>query len=182
MRSLSLWICASVILLSSCAPNSPSTEAQRARVADGARVGLQNAEGKIIGNLTVAMDGSGGVRFTGQVTDLSPGTHGIHIHDTGKCDAPDFKSAGPHFNPSGKQHGIENVQGPHEGDLENINIFSDGSANLSFLARAVTLGPGPTSLLKPGGTSLVIHAAADDLTTDPSGNSGDRIACGVITR
>jgi Cu-Zn family superoxide dismutase len=182
MQNKAMGVTILALLLSACAPNSPSTEGQRARVADGARVELKNANGKTVGILTVAAHSSGGVQINGRLNDLPPGVHAVHIHETGKCEPPDFESAGAHFNPSGKQHGELNPHGPHDGDLNNIRIETNGTAQLALLADRVTLNDAPNSLLKPGGTSMVIHASLDDLKTDPSGASGDRIACGVITR
>ena len=171
------------LLFSACTPNSQSVEAQRARVADGARVELRERAKENRGTLTVSVQSGGGVRFNGRLSDLPPGVHGVHIHENGKCDPPDFTTAGAHLNLSGKQHGEHNPQGQHEGDIGNIRIDANGSAEVTLLAERVSLDPGAgNSLLKPGGTSLVIHAAPDDLKTDPSGNSGARIACGVITR
>ena len=170
-----------IAALTACAPNSSSTEARRARAADGARIQLTDREGESVGTLTLAME-SNGVRFTGRVHDLPAGQHGVHIHEVGKCESPDFQSAGPHFNPTARQHGPKNPQGAHAGDIGNIEVDQSGFADVSFVAKGVTLTEGTTSLLKPGGTSLVIHAHPDDLTSDPSGNSGERIACGVITR
>ena len=178
-----LFVGSLALLFSACAPNSPSTEAQRARVADGARVELRDTNRRTVGTLTVSLQSGGGVRFNGRLSDLPPGGHAIHIHENGKCDPPDFASAGAHLNLSGKQHGEHNPQGRHEGDMGNIRIDAGGNAEVSLLAEQVSLEPGaPNSLLKPGGTSLVIHAGPDDMKTDPSGNSGARIACGVITR
>jgi Cu-Zn family superoxide dismutase len=170
------------LLTSACVPNSPSVEAQRSRVADGSRVEIKNSQGKAIGSLTIAAHPSGGVQITGRLSNLPPGVHAFHIHETGKCETPDFKSAGAHFNPTGKQHGELNPQGQHAGDLGNLQVESDGTVEISMLADRVTLAEGANSLLKPGGTSLVIHASLDDLKTDPAGNAGDRIACGVVTR
>lgn len=182
MRKKIFCVSGIALLASACAPNSPSVEAQRARLADGARVEMKDAHGKTVGTLTIAPHSNGGVLFTGRLTDMPAGVHGIHIHDSGKCDPPDFKSAGAHFNPSGKQHGEFNAQGHHEGDMGNVRVDPSGSAEISLMNESVTLSAGPSSLLKPGGTSLVLHANADDQKTDPSGNSGDRIACGVIVR
>jgi Cu-Zn family superoxide dismutase len=177
-----VYVSGIALMISACAPNSPSVEAQRARLADGAKVEMRDGHGKTVGTLTIAPHSNGGVRFTGRLTDVPPGVHGIHIHEFGKCDAPDFKSAGAHFSPSGKQHGKFNPQGWHEGDIGNVRIDPNGSAEVSMINEGVTLAAGPNSLLKPGGTSLVLHADPDDLKTDPSGNSGDRIACGIIVR
>jgi Cu-Zn family superoxide dismutase len=99
----------------------------------------------------------------------------------GKCDAPDFTSAGPHFNPTGKQHGALNPQGSHAGDLPNLNVGPDGTGRLETATEQITLGPGATSLWDADGSALVVHAAPDDFTTDPTGNAGGRIACGILT-
>lgn len=183
MDKNALFVCSFALLLAACAPNSPSAEGQRARVADGARVELRDSNNKTVGTLTVSMQSGGGVRFNGRVSDLPPGVHGIHIHENGKCEGPSFDSAGAHLNLSGKQHGEHNPEGRHEGDMGNLRIDAGGRAEVSLLAENVSLDAGAgNSLLKPGGTSLMIHAAPDDLKSDPSGNSGARIACGVITR
>jgi superoxide dismutase, Cu-Zn family len=125
-----------------------------------------------------------GVRVTVTVEHLTPGSHGIHIHNVGKCDGPDFTTAGPHFNPTSAHHGINNPQTPHPhlGDAPNLTADKKGKAEASFLLAGVTLGDEANSLFHEGGTSIVIHAKADDLMSDPSGNSGDRIACGVIQK
>jgi superoxide dismutase, Cu-Zn family len=116
------------------------------------------------------------------VSGLTPGRHGLHIHETGSCDLPDFMSAGAHLNPSSAQHGLENRQGHHAGDLPNLLIEPDGSADTSFAIDPGLFRGGPGSLFQPQGTALVIHAGPDDQKTDPSGGSGDRVACGVIER
>ena len=108
--------------------------------------------------------------------------HGIHVHAVGKCDAPDFMSAGGHFNPTMHQHGLDNPQGSHAGDMTNLTVASDGSASVDYLLKDASLASGANSLFGPDGTALVIHADMDDEKTDPSGNSGARIACGVISR
>ena len=121
------------------------------------------------------------VKIALEVEKLPPGPHGFHIHAVGRCDPPDFASAGAHFNPEGKKHGLKNPEGPHAGDLSNLVVGPDGTAKATASAPRVTLGAGPNSVFQPGGTALVIHAAPDDDVTDPAGNSGARIACGVIT-
>jgi Cu-Zn family superoxide dismutase len=138
--------------------------------------------GKKVGEVraSAAKDGQG-VEFKVHVMGLAAGKHGIHVHTNGKCEAPDFKSAGGHFAKAGQHHGMQNPQGPHWGDLPNIEVVR-GMGMATFVDKSVTLGDGENSLNKTGGTSLVIHAAADDEKTDPSGNSGDRVACAVLSK
>ena len=142
---------------------------------------LRNADGKEVGKATFA-DAKGGVKIQVKVTGLTPGKHGIHLHAVGKCDPPDFKSAGAHFNPGEKHHGLQNPEGPHAGDLPNLSIGNNGKGKGAFTLKGVTLAEGKGSLLGPEGAAIVIHAAPDDQKTDPAGNSGDRVACGVIQR
>ena len=161
--------------------------AQDKPAAKGASAGaamaeLKNAKGEVVGNVRVAPQrGGAGVRITGNVMNLPAGEHGIHIHMTGKCEAPDFQSAGGHFNPTGAKHSLH-TQGGHAGDLGNLTVAANGKAKVNMVVPNVTLGEGANSLFKEGGTALVIHEKADDLKTDPAGNAGARIACGVITR
>jgi len=151
------------------------------QAAKKAKANLLNAQGAPIGTATFS-EKSNGVQLELKVANLPPGLHGFHIHTVGKCEAPDFKSAGAHFNPEGKQHGWDNPLGHHLGDLQNLNVGPDGKANVKILVPGVTLGEGPNSLFHEGGTSLVIHEKPDDGKTDPAGNAGARIACGVIIR
>jgi Cu-Zn family superoxide dismutase len=144
-------------------------------------VTLQNGQGKNVGT-ALLQQSAAGVAIKLNVHDLTPGDHGIHIHQVAKCEGPDFKSAGPHFNPDGKKHGLENPDGPHAGDIPNFIADANGKSKATVIAKGVTLSDGANSVFANGGTALVIHAKADDGKTDPSGNSGDRIACGVITK
>lgn len=137
---------------------------------------LETAEGKAVGSAT-AMPGADGIQISLNVQGLPPGSHGTHVHMVGKCDAPDFKSAGGHWNPADKKHGLENPQGQHAGDMPNLVVADDGAGNLEYSLKGGTL----EELLDPDGSAFVIHASADDQETDPSGDSGDRIACGVFT-
>jgi Cu-Zn family superoxide dismutase len=144
-----------------------------------AHANLINAQGQSVGEATLTQTAQG-VRIDLNLLSLPPGTHALHIHAIGKCTPPDFKSAGGHFSPFGKKHGMKNPEGPHAGDLPNFEVGKDGRAKFSVVAAEVTLGSGENSLFHPEGTALVIHEGADDYRTDPAGNAGPRIACGVI--
>lgn len=149
--------------------------------APGASTDLRTPGGEMVGTAAFSQE-PGGTRLKVSVKGLPPGPHGIHVHAVGRCDAPDFTSAGGHFNPTSKQHGLKNPQGSHAGDMENLTIGADGTGTFDALLKDISLSTGSGSLFGPDGTALVIHAAADDEVTDPSGNSGARIACGVINR
>lgn len=147
-----------------------------------AHADIVNAQGQKIGTAEIS-PAKEGVKIVVSVSQLPPaGTHGIHIHAVGKCDGPDFTTAGPHLNPNGKKHGKDNPEGPHAGDLLNIEAKADGTAKATLLDTMATLGDGANSVFHDGGTALVIHANKDDYKTDPAGNSGPRIACGVIQK
>ncbi|WP_267383160.1 superoxide dismutase family protein [Sphingomonas sp. GC_Shp_2] len=136
---------------------------------------LMTATGVPAGRAT-ATEVAGGLRFTIDATGLPPGTHGAHIHTTGLCDAPAFATAGGHWNPTGMKHGSMNPQGPHEGDLPNLIVGTDGRGTVGAVVPGATMA----GLLDADGAAIVVHAGPDDLMTDPSGNSGGRIACGVF--
>jgi Cu-Zn family superoxide dismutase len=142
---------------------------------------LKDAAGKTVGRATFS-EGSEGVRVTLEVSGLPAGEKGVHIHEVGRCEAPSFESAGAHFNPDGKRHGLQNPQGPHAGDLPNITIGADGRGRLEATTRRITLRPGAHSVFDTDGSAIVVHAAADDHSSDPAGSSGGRAACAVIAK
>lgn len=145
-------------------------------------VEMKNAKGESVGTAKITDAGKGGVKivFTGK--NLPVGGHAFHFHAVAKCEGPAFTSAGGHFNPDMKKHGMQNPDGPHNGDMPNFTVKENGTAKVSVVNSKVTLGDGPNSLFTNGGTALMIHAKADDMKSDPAGNAGDRIACGVITK
>jgi len=135
------------------------------------KIELKNGQGQPVGTATLSAARSGGVAIALNLKNLPPGRHAIHFHKAAKCDAPAFESAGPHYNPESKKHGLFNADGPHAGDVNNFTVRKDGTAKADLIAARM-------SMETP--SALVIHAQADDLKTDPAGNSGDRIACGVV--
>jgi len=146
-----------------------------------AHADIVNAQGESIGSAKI-IAAKKGVKIDVSVSKLPAGTHGIHIHTVGKCEGPAFTTAGGHLNPDTKKHGKDNPEGPHAGDLLNLVVKADGTGKATLLDTMVTLGDGPNSLFHDGGTALVIHEKEDDYKTDPTGNSGGRIACGVIQK
>jgi Cu-Zn family superoxide dismutase len=145
-----------------------------------ATAALVSGVGKEVGAAALTQQRSG-VRLVLELKGLPPGEHAFHIHAVGKCEPP-FTSAGPHFNPAQKKHGLRSPEGHHAGDMWNLNVPANGKLALVVWNSDVTLDRGrPNSLIREGGTSIVIHAGKDDYVSDPAGNAGDRIACGVIT-
>ena len=148
--------------------------------AETATAGLKSADGKDVGTVTLT-ETPHGVLLSLSVKGLPPGEHAFHVHAVGKCEPP-FTTAGGHFNPEGKKHGLENPDGCHAGDMLNFTVDAKGVAKATIVNKNVNLGSDTHSLFSNGGTALVIHAKADDMKTDPEGNAGDRIACGVVPK
>ena len=140
---------------------------------------LLGPSGELRGTATLEQRADG-TRVAVRVEGLAPGTYAVHLHGTGKCDAPDFTTAGPHFNPGMKMHGRDNAMGPHAGDLPNIAVGADGKGEFATDLPGLALTGGAAPLLDADGAAVLLHAGADDYKTDPSGNSGARIACGLL--
>ena len=146
-----------------------------------AHADLKDSAGKTIGSAVLSERGNG-VLITVNVKGLPQGLHAVHVHTVGKCDPPAFTSAGGHFNPLNKKHGLKSPDGPHAGDMPDMYVNKDGAGRYEALMESITLGSGGTSVFDADGSAVVVHATADDNVTDPAGNSGDRIACGVIAK
>lgn len=161
-----------LLALTACVTDEP---------AGGPPMALINSAGQSVGTVR-AWQTAGGVTFRIDAAGLPHGVHGIHVHSVGRCDTPDFASAGPHWNPAGRKHGTANPAGPHAGDLPNVIAAANGTLGETVtLSGANLLGAGAAgTLLDADGAALVLHSAADDYATDPSGNSGARIACAVL--
>jgi Cu-Zn family superoxide dismutase len=147
----------------------------------GVEVNFKTSQGQDAGTATLTPAGKG-VKVKLNLSNLPEGEHALHVHQNAKCDGPDFKTAGGHFNPEGKEHGTKNPKGAHAGDMPiNLQVMADGTDHVSFVTDSISLKKdAKNSVFANGGTAFVIHEKADDMMTDPTGNAGGRIACGVI--
>ena len=176
-RPASLSFAAAALSLASCAGAGDPPQAGVG--ADTAAATLIDGAGRARASASLA-EIPGGVRVAITAIDLAPGAHGAHIHAVGRCDPPDFSSAGSHWNPTDRGHGKENPEGMHKGDLPNLIVGADGRGSVEYVISGVSLAGRPIPMLDDDGAAVVLHVSADDYHTDPSGNSGGRIACGVI--
>jgi superoxide dismutase, Cu-Zn family len=174
MRAVTVLLAA--LLLSGCAGLMQSSTTDNTAAAE-----VKDTNGRTVGTANLTQLGSA-VRIVMEARGLPAGVKAVHIHEVGTCEGPSFNSAGGHFNPGGRQHGALNPQGSHAGDLPNLTVAADGTGRLETTTEQISLVTGPTALSDADGSALVIHAAPDDFRTDPTGNSGARIACGVITK
>lgn len=196
MKRLVMIVCfavGSISIFAACANDSPDPKMKENNLQSEdavetssekpkkVEVPLKDKDDVEIGGV-IFQEADNGVQVNVQVTHLEEGSYGIHIHDKGVCEPPSFESAGDHFNPDDRKHGFYNQEGPHKGDMENLKVDEDGEADQMYMNEFVTLKKGePNSLITKEGTSVIIHEEEDDYMTQPAGDAGDRIYCGVIS-
>lgn len=185
MQRISLLLALPALMLAGCQEAaSPVEESGSGPIEEAPAVPLVGPDGTVLGEVAAGDSAEGAVlRLTAQ--NLPAGAHGVHIHDVGLCEGPTFESAGSHWNPENKEHGLQNPQGPHRGDLPNLTVSEDGRIEATMTVQGSNLSGSraygfSNTILDQNGAALVVHAQADDFRTDPSGNSGDRIACAVL--
>jgi Cu-Zn family superoxide dismutase len=165
------------VAVSACATTSP--DAASSNTAPLAVAKLMAGDGSSRGTASVT-EAADGLHVLVKGTGLTPGMHAVHVHMTGTCTAPDFASAGGHWNPTGRKHGMDNPAGAHMGDMPNMTVGSDGTGGIEYVIAGGMISGGTMPLLDADGAAVVIHAQADDNMSDPAGNAGGRIACGVL--
>ena len=174
-RTMGVVVGGALLMMAACGP-APAPEQARPR---SYVIPAYDASGQQVASVTLTQQGRDSVRVAVAATRIPAGVHGVHLHAVGRCEGPQFTSAGPHLNPTSRQHGFRNPAGPHLGDMPNMTVAASGQGTLEATV-AGSLTPGVAPIFDADGTSLVIHAGADDYVTDPAGNSGARIACAVI--
>jgi superoxide dismutase, Cu-Zn family len=170
-----------VLAIAAFAAAPPALNAQEGPAAATTSATLKNADGKTMGKADLT-NTPNGVIIALHLSGVQAGEHAFHVHTTGTCEAPSFKSAGGHFNPTNASHGMESPGGPHVGDMPNLHVPDSGTLDIEVFVSDASLGGGTNNLLDNDGAALVLHAKGDDYRTDPAGAAGDRIACGVITQ
>jgi Cu-Zn family superoxide dismutase len=171
-----VWLAATLLILLFLLIHMANAGAQAQ-----ARAELKDSTGKAVGSAMLTERGNG-VLISISVKGLPQGLHAVHVHAVGKCEGPDFTSAGGHFNPLNKKHGLKNPDGPHAGDLPDMYVNKDGVGHYEAFMESISLGSGETSVFDTDGSAVVVHATVDDNVTDPAGNSGDRIGCGIVSK
>jgi Cu-Zn family superoxide dismutase len=170
------------LILAGCAASQRNEEGPLAAVPLGpssAAADLADGGGRVLARATAEEAGEG-VRVRIEAAGVAPGAYGAHVHTVGRCEGPAFTTAGPHWNPTGQQHGKDNPAGMHKGDLPNLLVGANGQGSFEYTILGAAIGGFSNAMLDSDGAAVVIHQRADDYRTDPSGNSGDRIACGVL--
>ncbi|MCM8556385.1 superoxide dismutase family protein [Sphingomicrobium sediminis] len=171
---------AMAMLLAGCGGDAADDETAEAPISQSTGpYSLAGVDGVEVGSVDLSQDPNG-VTISVSVSGLSEGLHAVHLHETGDCSAGDFTSAGGHWNPTGAQHGRDNPEGAHLGDLANMSVGADGTGESNFLVTQASLDGGQYSIADADGTALVIHAGPDDYRTDPAGDAGSRVACAVV--
>ena len=184
MRTLALL--SAVVFAAACGggprPRGPLPGATtgQSSVGASARAEMRDTEGRALGTVTLTQTPHG-VLIVGDLSNLPPGTHALHFHESGRCDSP-FTSAGGHFNPTQRTHGFKSAGGHHAGDLPNFSAGATGAAHIDIVSDDVSLGTAPGTLFDVDGSALIVHSGPDDYSTDPAGGSGNRIACGIVAR
>lgn len=183
MSKSSLFCLPLVVLLAGCGGSKGESMGVMTGVPPSLMVNSEiiDSSGQTLGPVQVTQEAEG-TRIVAKLVGLPVGVHAVHLHAVGRCEAPGFTTAGGHFNPAMRQHGSMNPAGEHDGDLPNITVGEDRRVTIDMVRKGLRMADGPAPLLGIDGAAIVIHAASDDYKTDPSGNSGARIACGILAR